>query len=225
MTLPKDDPCASTIAEDNALLRDGIALLLADHGIEVAAAVGNADDLLAAVASHRPDVAIMDVRMPPTHTDEGIRAALAIRARAPGTACWCFSQWVETGYAAELLADAPGPRRLPAQGPDRRTEEFIDALRRVAAGGTALDPEVVRATARRPGRRRRLARLTAREREILALLAEGRSNAAIADELHLADAASRSTSPRSSPSSTCPPTRADHRRVLAVLRYLDTTRD
>jgi len=145
--------------------------------------------------------------MPPTHTDEGIRAAVDIRTNHPATAVLVFSQWVETGYARQLLADHPDKVGYLLKDRIVATGDSIDAVRRVTAGGTALDPEVVRQLLARPTVDAGLARLTARERDILARLAEGRSNQAVADELHLASAAWRSTSPRSSPSSTCPPPR------------------
>ena len=176
----------TVIAEDNPLMRDGIAALLTDLDIPVVATAANADDLHAAVAEHRPDVAIVDVRMPPTFTDEGLRAALAIRRGYPDTSVLVFSQWVETTYARRLLQD--NPSRVGYLLKDRivSTDEFVDALRRVAAGGTALDPEVIRQLLTVPRPDPGLDRLTAREREILALLAEGRSNVAIAERLHLA---------------------------------------
>lgn len=207
------------IAEDNPLLRDGIRLLLADHGIDVSAAVDNADDLLAAVAEHRPDAAVVDVRMPPTHTDEGIRAAVTIRAA--GTAVLVFSQWVETAYARRLLADHTGGVGYLLKDRIVRTRDFLDALRRVVAGGTALDPDVVRQLLAARPVDEGLARLSDREREILDLLAEGRSNIAIAEHLHLA---ARSVEKHVTAIFTkldLPPARSDHRRVLAVLRYLN----
>jgi DNA-binding NarL/FixJ family response regulator len=211
----------AVIAEDNPLLRDGVALLLADHDIEVVAAVDNADDLRAEVDRHRPDVAIIDVRMPPTHTDEGLRAALAIRESCPDTGVLVFSQWVETSYARQLLAGRP--ERVGYLLKDRivSTGEFIDALRRVAAGGTALDPEVVRQLMAVPSVDAGVARLSGREREILGLLAEGRSNVAISQSLHLA---ARSVEKHVTSIFTkldLPQDRTDHRRVLAVLRYLN----
>jgi DNA-binding NarL/FixJ family response regulator len=210
----------TVIAEDNALMRDGIAALLADHDITVAATVDNGAALLQAVAEHRPDVAIVDVRMPPTFTDEGLRAAIAIRRDHPDTAVLVFSQWVETGYARDLLRDRPTGVGYLLKDRIVSTGEFVDALRRVAAGGTALDPEVIRQLLATPVRDPGLARLTEREREILALLAEGRSNVAIADLLHLA---SRSVEKHVTAIFTkldLAPATTDHRRVLAVLRYL-----
>lgn len=214
----------TVIAEDNALLRDGIALLLTDQDIEVAAAVANAEDLLAAVEQHRPDAAIVDVRMPPGHTDEGLRAAIRIREGYPGTAVLVFSQWVETRYARQLLAANPSQVGYLLKDRVVSTDAFVDALRRVAGGGTALDPEVVRQLLAAPEVDAGIARLSGREREILGLLAEGRSNLAIAEDLHLA---ARSVEKHVTAIFTkldLPQARTDHRRVLAVLRYLNTTR-
>jgi DNA-binding NarL/FixJ family response regulator len=202
-------------------MRDGIAALLADHDITVAATVDNGTALLAAVAGHRPDIAIVDVRMPPTFTDEGLRAAIAIRRDHPGTAVLVFSQWVETSYARQLLSDNPTGVGYLLKDRIVSTGDFVDALRRVAAGGTALDPEVIRQLLAAPVRDPGLGRLTEREREILALLAEGRSNVAIAGLLHLA---SRSVEKHVTSIFTkldLAPAPTDHRRVLAVLRYLD----
>jgi len=207
------------IAEDNALMRDGIAALLTDHDVTVLATVSDAALLLAAVAEHRPDVAIVDVRMPPTFTDEGVRAAIAIRAAHPETGVLVFSQWVETVYANQLLRDHP--ERVGYLLKDRivSTAAFLDALRRIADGGVALDPEVIRQLLSAPDAG--LARLTAREREILALVAEGRSNPAIAAELHLAGRSVEKHVTAIFTKLDLPPTTEDHRRVRAVLRYLE----
>jgi DNA-binding NarL/FixJ family response regulator len=215
----------TVIAEDNPLMRDGIAALLTDLDIPVVATTATAEDLHAAVAAHRPDVAIIDVRMPPTFTDEGLRAALAIRHSHPDTAVLVFSQWVETTYARRLLHDSP--TRVGYLLKDRivSTDEFVDALRRVAAGGTALDPEVIRQLLTTPRPDPGLERLTAREREILALLAEGRSNAAIAGRLHLAGRSVEKHVTSIFTKLDLAPATTDHRRVLAVLRYLDAHRD
>ncbi len=211
------------IAEDNPLLRDGVALLLAEHGIEVAAAVGTAEDLLAAIAAHQPDVAVVDVRMPPAFTDEGLRAALRIREAHPDTAVLVFSQWVETRYARQLLATHPA--RVGYLLKDRivSTDEFVEALRRVADGGTALDAEVVRHLLAAPAVDAGIARLSAREREILGLLAEGRSNLAIAQDLHLAARSVEKHVTAIFTKLALPQAPTDHRRVLAVLRYLSAT--
>jgi DNA-binding NarL/FixJ family response regulator len=215
----------TVIAEDNPLMRDGIAALLSDLDIPVLATTTNAEDLHAAVAEHRPDIAIVDVRMPPTFTDEGLRAALAIRAAYPDTAVLVFSQWVETTYARMLLRD--NPSRVGYLLKDRivSTDEFVDALRRVAAGGTALDPEVIRLLLTVPRPDPGLDRLTAREREILGLLAEGRSNVAIAERLHLAGRSVEKHVTAIFTKLDLAPASTDHRRVLAVLRYLDAQRD
>jgi DNA-binding NarL/FixJ family response regulator len=214
----------TVIAEDNPLLRDGIAALLSDHDITVAATVDNGDDLVAAVDRHRPDVAIIDVRMPPTHTDEGLRAAIAIRASHPDTAVLVFSQWIETSYARRLLQD--NPTRVGYLLKDRivSTGDFLDALKRVAAGGTALDPEVIRQLLTTPSTDAGLDRLSDREREILALLAEGRSNLAIASQLHLAGRSVEKHVTAIFTKLDLPPASTDHRRVMAVLRYLNAQR-
>ena len=214
----------AVIAEDNPVLRDGIALLLADHGIDVVAAVDNGEDAVAAVAGHRPDVAVLDVRMPPTHTDEGVRAAIRIRADQPETAVLVFSQWVETSYARQLLADDTA--RIGYLLKDRvvSTDAFIEALHRLAAGGTVLDPEVVRQLLSAAAIDTGLARLTERERAILGLIAEGRSNAAISDTLHLANRSVEKHVTAIFTKLDLPAADADNRRVLAVLRYLNAPR-
>jgi len=208
------------IAEDNPLLRDGIALLLGEHDVEVVAAVPDAGALLAAVAADPPDAAVVDVRMPPTYTDEGLRAALTIRSTYPGVGVLVFSQWVETSYARQLLSDNAG--RVGYLLKDRivSTDEFVGALRRVADGGTALDPEVVRQLLAAPAVDAGLARLSDREREILGLLAEGRSNVAIAEALHLVERSVEKHVTAIFTKLDLPQARTDHRRVLAVLRYL-----
>ncbi|MET7862846.1 response regulator transcription factor [Micromonospora taraxaci] len=212
------------IAEDNPLLRDGIRLLLTDHGFFVVSTVDNGDDLLAAVGEHRPEAAVIDVRMPPTFTDEGLRAALAIRAAHPDTSVLVFSQWVETLYARQLIAEHPG--RVGYLLKDRivSTDDFVDALRRVAAGGTALDPEVVRQLLAAPAVDAGVARLSEREREVLGMLAEGRSNTAICESLHLAPRSVEKHVTAIFTKLDLAPARTDHRRVLAVLRYLNAAR-
>jgi DNA-binding NarL/FixJ family response regulator len=192
----------------------------------VVAAVGNADDLLAAVAEHRPDVAVVDVRMPPGYTDEGLRAAIAIRRDHPQTGVLVFSQYIETHYTADLLGAAPGAGAagvgylLKDRGGD--VDEFVDAVTRVAAGGTALDPEVVTQLLRASPRNDALATLTPRERDVLALMAEGRSNAAIAEILVVSDRSVEKHVGNIFSKLGLPPSDADHRRVLAVLRYLES---
>jgi DNA-binding NarL/FixJ family response regulator len=217
------------IAEDSAVMRAGLAEILADSDHEVVAAVGNADDLLAAVDQHRPDAAVVDVRMPPGYTDEGLRAAIAIRRDHPKTGVLVFSQYIETRYAADLLGAAPG-RGAAGVGyllKDRvgDVEEFIDALSRVAAGGTALDPEIVTqllGASRRNDALTALTTLTTRERDVLALMAEGRSNAAIAGILVVSDRSVEKHVGNIFSKLGLPPSDADHRRVLAVLRYLES---
>jgi DNA-binding NarL/FixJ family response regulator len=211
------------LAEDSALLRDGVTLLLADHGIEVVAAVDDAPALLAAVEQHRPDLAIVDVRMPPTHTDEGIRAAIEIRAAYPQTAVLIVSQWVETSYARQLLSNPRGAVGYLLKDRIVASVDFVDAVRRVAGGGTALDPEVVRQLLREPAVDAGLSRLTVREREILALLAEGRSNQAIADAQSLAIRSVEKHVAAIFAKLDLPPAAGDHRRVLAVLRFIRAT--
>ena len=207
------------IAEDTVLLREGIARLLADAGSEVVATVEDAIGLVAAVEHERPDVCVVDVRMPPTHTDEGIRAAIEIRARWPETAVLVLSQYVEERYATELLSgDTRGVGYLLK---DRVADvrEFLDALRRVAGGGTALDPEVVAQLLARSRRPRD--QLTPRESEVLALMAEGRSNAGIAERLVVTEGAVEKHVSSIFAKLQLAPTGSDHRRVLAVLAYLD----
>ena len=209
------------IAEDAAVFREGLVRLLEDRGHQVCAAVADGEALLAAVAMHRPDVAVVDIRMPPTHTDEGLRAALRLRADHPGTGVLVFSQYIETRYAARLLqGNAAGVGYLLK---DRVADvaEFTEALARVAAGGTALDPEVVSqllsAGRHAPG----LAGLTAREREVLSLMAEGRSNAGIADLLVISAGVVEKHVASIFAKLGLPPAEGDNRRVLAVLRYLE----
>jgi DNA-binding NarL/FixJ family response regulator len=214
------------IADDSAVVRAGLAEILADSDHEVIAAVGNADDLLAAVAEHHPDAAVVDVRMPPGYTDEGLRAAIAIRRDHPQIGVLVFSQYIETRYTASLLGAAPG-RGAAGVGyllKDRvgDVDEFVDALSRVAAGGTALDPEVVTQLLRASRRNDTLATLTPRERDVLALMAEGRSNAAIAEILVVSDRSVEKHTGNIFSKLGLAPSDADHRRVLAVLRYLES---
>ncbi len=207
------------IAEDSVLLQAGLTRLLDSSGFQVVAAVADADSLLAAVEEHRPDAVIVDVRMPPTHTDEGIRAALVIRHQWPDVSVLVLSQYVEERYAADLLsAHTSGVGYLLK---DRVADvgEFLGALRRVTAGGTALDPEVVSQLLLRR-HSDPLDRLTPREREVLSLMAEGRSNAAIAETLVITDSAVAKHINSIFTKLDLPPDEADHRRVLAVLRFL-----
>jgi DNA-binding NarL/FixJ family response regulator len=216
------------IAEDSAIVRAGLAEILADRGHQVVAAVGDGEALLAAVAEHHPDVTVVDVRMPPGYTDEGLRAAIAIRRDHPETGVLVFSQYVETRYAADLLRSAPGGSHRGGAGvgyllKDRVADvgEFIEALARVAAGGTALDPEVVSQLLAVSGRSDVLGDLTQREREVLALMAEGRSNGAIAHLLSVSERAVEKHVSNIFSKLGLAPSEADHRRVLAVLRYLE----
>jgi DNA-binding NarL/FixJ family response regulator len=208
------------IAEDAGLLREGLAQMLAERGHEVCAAVADAGALLTAVSEHKPDVAVVDIRMPPTHTDEGLRAALALRADHPGTGVLVFSQYIETRYATRLLeGNAAGVGYLLK---DRVADvaEFTDALERVAAGGTALDPEVVSQLLGASRRSTGLASLTARERDVLSLMAEGRSNAGIAAGLVVSGGAVEKHVASIFAKLGLPPSEGDNRRVLAVLQYL-----
>ena len=208
------------LADDSLLLREGVARLLQDAGLEVVAQAGDAEDLMRKVGAHKPDVAIVDVRMPPTHTDEGLRAAAEIRDKHPETGVLVLSQYIEEAYAMELLSsNAEGVGYLLK---DRVADldRFIDAVRRVGEGGSALDPEVV---SRLLGRRRQadpLAEISPREREVLALMAEGRSNHAIASELVVTERAVEKHVTSIFNKLNLPPTADDHRRVLAVLTYL-----
>jgi DNA-binding NarL/FixJ family response regulator len=214
------------IAEDSAVVRAGLVEILADRGHDVVAAVGDADALRAAVAEHHPDVTVVDVRMPPGYTDEGVRAAIAIRRDHPGTGVLVFSQYIETRYAADLLgaASGGGAAGVGYLLKDRVADvgEFVEALSRVAAGGTALDPEVVTQLLGASRRTDGLAALTARERDVLALMAEGRSNAAIAETLVVTERAVEKHISNIFTRLGLAPSDTDHRRVLAVLRYLES---
>ncbi|WP_406193847.1 response regulator transcription factor [Kitasatospora sp. NBC_01560] len=210
------------LAEDSVILRDGMVELLAARGCEVVAAVGTAPELLAAVAGHRPDVAVVDIRMPPTHTDEGIRAAVELRAAAPGVGVLVFSQHVETVWAARLLAGGAAGIGYLLKERVARTSEFMDALRRVAAGGTALDPAVVTGLLR-GGPRGRLDALTPREREVLELMAQGHSNRSISARLVVSERAVEKHVAAVFTKFDLPPTDADNRRVKAVLAFLAET--
>ncbi|MEV0825190.1 response regulator transcription factor [Nonomuraea rubra] len=208
------------IAEDAVVLRDGLCLLLTTRGHEVAAAVGDGDALVAAVAEHRPDVAVVDVRMPPTHTDEGLRAAIRVRRDHPGLGLLVFSQYIETRYAAELLAG--GARGIGYLLKERVADvrDFLSALDRIAAGETVLDPEVVTQLMGASRRGDALALLTPREREVLAMMAQGRSNSAIAETLFLSYGSVEKHVTQIFTKLGLAPSDNDHRRVLAVLRYL-----
>ena len=209
------------IAEDSVLLRAGLVRLLADAGEQVVAEAGDADELLAAVNRERPDLVLADVRMPPTHTDEGIRAALTLRRQHPGLAVLVLSQYVEERYATELLAgDTAGVGYLLKERV-ADVREFVEAVRRVGAGGTVLDAEVVGQLLARTRRHDPIAALTPRETEVLTLMAEGRSNNAIAQLLVVSDGAVEKHVSNIFAKLDLPASANDHRRVLAVLRYLE----
>ncbi len=208
------------VAEDSGVLREGLVQLLTDRGHTVTAAVGDGDLLVRAVAEDPPDVAIIDVRMPPTHTDEGLRAALAIRTAQPEVGLLVFSQYVETRYAADLLTGGATGVGYLLKERVGHVREFLDALGRVADGGTALDPEVVTRLFRASRRSEPIDGLTPREKEVLALMAEGRSNAAIAAGLSISPRAVEKHVAGIFTKLDLPPSGDDHRRVLAVLAYL-----
>jgi len=210
------------IAEDAAVIRAGLVEILTDRGHEVAAAVGDAEALKAAVAEHHPDVAITDVRMPPNYTDEGLRAAIEIRRDQPGVGILVFSQYVETRYAADLLAMGSGGVGYLLKDRVADVSEFTGAIARIAAGGTALDPEVVTGLLNASRHASSLAALTARERDVLGLMAEGRSNGAIADHLFVSERAVEKHISNIFSKLGLPPSDSGHRRVLAVLAYLGT---
>jgi DNA-binding NarL/FixJ family response regulator len=209
------------LADDSMLLREGIARLLTESGFEIVAQAGGADELVAAVREHRPDVAIIDIRMPPDHTDEGLRAAEAIRAEhGTEVGILVLSQYVETSFALRLVADGAGGVGYLLKDRVDDLDDFADAIRRIARGGSVIDPEVV---ARLVGSRRTrvpLDDLTAREREVLALIAEGRSNQAIGDRLFLAPKTIEAHIASIFSKLGLLPAPDDHRRVLAVLAYL-----
>ncbi|WP_327106534.1 response regulator transcription factor [Nonomuraea glycinis] len=207
------------LAEDSVLLREGLIRLLEAAGMRVVAAVGDAEQLLRAAAEHRPDLVLTDVRMPPTHTDEGLRASLVLRRAQPSPAVLVLSQYVEERYAAQLLASATGGVGYLLKDRVADVDEFIDALRRVAAGGTALDPEVVAQLLLR-GHSDPLDRLSPRESEVLQLMAEGRSNAGIGRQLVLSEGAVGKHIGNIFTKLDLSPAEGDHRRVLAVLQFL-----
>jgi DNA-binding NarL/FixJ family response regulator len=212
------------IAEDLALLREGLVALLREHGFEVVAQVGDGPGLLRVIAGHKPDLAIVDVRLPPGYTDEGIHAALEARRRQPGLAVLVLSQFVELTYAGELISDGAGGIGYLLKERVGDIRGFIDAVNRVAAGGTALDREVVaQLLASRRARPEGLAELTPRECEVLELMAEGRSNIAIADALVVTSGAVEKHVTSIFAKLDLLASESDHRRVLAVLRYLQAT--
>jgi DNA-binding NarL/FixJ family response regulator len=208
------------VAEDSVLLREGIIRLLSEHEFEVVGQAGDAEDLLRKVGAHKPDVAVVDIRMPPTNTDDGLRAALLIRDKHPETGVLVLSAYVEEAYALELVADSAAGLGYLLKDRVADVDAFVDAVRRVANGGSALDPEVV---SRLLGRSRRddpLEELTAREREVLELMAEGRSNAAIASRLVVTERAVEKHVTSIFSKLGLTPAPEDHRRVLAVLTFL-----
>jgi DNA-binding NarL/FixJ family response regulator len=208
------------LAEDLYLLRDGLTRLLEAHDCQVVAAVDNGPDLLGALLAHRPDVAVVDVRLPPTFTDEGLQAALEARRKVPGLPVLVLSQHVEQLYARELLADGSGGVGYLLKDRVFNADQFVDAVRRVAGGGTAMDPEVIAKLLARPAHSRPLSRLTPRELDVLALMAEGRSNAAIAQRLFVSESAVGKHTASIFGKLDLAPSDDDHRRVLAVLAYL-----
>jgi DNA-binding NarL/FixJ family response regulator len=208
------------IADDAVLLREGLIRLLAESGHDVVAAVGDGPGLVRAVAEHRPDVSIVDVRMPPSHTDEGLRAAVEARGLVPGTPVLVLSQYVEVSYADDLLADGKGGIGYLLKDRVSEVSDFLDGLARVAGGGTVLDPEVVAQLFARRRRGDPLRTLTAREREVLGLMAEGRSNTAIAKHLVVTEGAVEKHVRNIFTKLGLPPDDEQHRRVLAVLAYL-----
>ncbi|MDG4818960.1 response regulator transcription factor [Micromonospora sp. WMMD956] len=210
------------IAEDDALLREGLALLLRAESLDVVATADNPTTFLAAIDTHAPDVAIVDVRMPPTHTDEGIVAAVEARRRQPGLAVLVLSAYVEQAFATDLLARGGAGLGYLLKERVGRVEEFLVALRRVAGGGTAIDPDVVAQLLVRSRPDTRLDRLSPRERDVLALMAEGLGNAAIAERLFVTDGAVHKHIRSIFAKLDLPPTDRTDRRVAAVLHYLDT---
>ena len=210
------------IAEDLFLLREGLASLLKEHGFDVAEAVSDGPSLLRALVNQRPDVAIVDVRLPPAYTDEGLRAALEARRQVPGLPILILSTHVERLYARELLADQAGGVGYLLKDRVFTDEQFTDALRTVARGGTVMDPEVVAKLLARRASQQPVTRLTSREREVLALMAEGRSNSAIAQRLVVSEKAVSKHCTSIFAKLDLPPSDDDNRRVLAVLAYLDS---
>jgi DNA-binding NarL/FixJ family response regulator len=208
------------IAEDNVLLREGLIRLLTERGIEVVATSGNADKLLVLVSDDPPDVAIVDIRLPPTHTDEGMKAALRIRADNPEVGVLVLSQYVEVGLAMQLLGDSAAGAGYLLKDRVSNVTDFIDAIERVAGGGSAIDPTIVSALISKQRKRDPLDRLTPRESEVLALMAEGRSNQGIADSFVITLRAVEKYVSSIFTKLDLPATSSDSKRVLAVLLYL-----
>jgi DNA-binding NarL/FixJ family response regulator len=215
-----NQPLRVVIAEDSALIREGIARLIQESGGTVVAKVGDGTAFVEAVVTHRPDVSVVDVRMPPTQRDEGLRAAIEARRRVPGTPVLVLSQYVERQYATELLADRAGGVGYLLKDRVGDLREFMEALRRVARGGTALDPEVVAQLMVRQRADDPLSALTPREREVLAAMAEGRTNVGIATRLGITEGATEKHISNIFGKLDLPDSQHDHRRVLAVLTYL-----
>jgi DNA-binding NarL/FixJ family response regulator len=210
------------VAEDQFLLREGITRLLQAHGCDIAAAVGDGPALLQALVGERPDIAIVHVRLPPTFTDEGLQAALAARRQVPGLPVLVLSQYVEQLYARELLADRAGGVGYLLKDRVFTDDQFVDVLRTVAKGGMVMDPEVVGELLVRRSRDAPITRLTGRERDVLALMAEGRSNAAIAQRLFVSEKAVSKHCTAIFAKLGLPPSEGDNRRVLAVLAFLNS---
>jgi DNA-binding NarL/FixJ family response regulator len=216
------DSLRVAIAEDSAVLRDGLVQLLVDRGFTITGAVGDPESLYRSIERDRPDVAVVDIRMPPTFTDEGLRAAIELRRLHQGLGILVFSQYIETRYAADLLADDAAGIGYLLKDRVADVSDFVEALVRVANGGTALDPEVVTQLLGASRRTDSISVLSTREREVLSLMAEGRSNAAIAKDLVISEGAVEKHVANIFTKFDLPVSQTDHRRVLAVLRFLDS---
>jgi DNA-binding NarL/FixJ family response regulator len=208
------------VADDSVLLREGVVRLLEENGFEVVGQAGDAEDLIRKVRAHKPDVAVVDIRMPPTNTDDGLRAALEIRAELPDTGVLVLSQYVEEGYALDLVGDSAGGVGYLLKDRVADVDRFVDSVRRVADGGSALDPEVVSQLVGRARRDDPIDELTPREREVLELMAEGRSNSAIAEHMVVTERAVEKHVTSIFGKLGLAPAPEDHRRVLAVLAFL-----
>jgi DNA-binding NarL/FixJ family response regulator len=215
-----DDAVRVVVGEDSLLLREGIVRVLGEAGFDVVAQAGDARELLRQASAHKPDVAVVDIRMPPTETDDGLRAAIEIRRRLPRTGVMVLSQYLEEGYALDLVGESAEGTGYLLKDRVGDVERFADSVRRVAEGGSALDPEVIATVVGRPRRRDPLERLTERERDVLALMAEGRSNQAIAEELVVSERAVEKHVTRIFDKLDLMPAPEDHRRVRAVLTFL-----